>query len=182
MTPKARFREDIAAALKNDPATRTATEAFFVLPGLHAVWGHRLSNRMWLGGSRLWSRIVSQVVRYCTLIEIHPGATIGRRFFIDHGAGVVIGETAVIGDDCIFFHGVTLGGQGSSKDGRRHPKVGNGVIIGAGAVLLGPITVGDGAKIGAGAVVLKDVPPGSTAVGVPAKILPASGSKRGAKR
>jgi serine O-acetyltransferase len=133
---------------------------------------------MWGWGWRFVARLVSQIVRWWTLIEIHPAATIGDRLLIDHGAGVVIGETAVIGDDCTFYHGVTLGGQGDTRDGRRHPTIGNAVIIGAGAIVLGPIHIGDNAKIGAGAVVLKDVPANRTAVGVPARILPAAGRRK----
>lgn len=159
-------------ALDRDPATRTRTEAFWVLSGLHAVWWYRMNHMFWGWGWKFVARFISQIVRWWTLIEIHPSATIGDRLFIDHGAGVVIGETAVIGDDCTFYHGVTLGGQGDVKNGRRHPHIGNGVIIGAGAIILGPITVGDNAKIGAGAVVVRDVPARSTAVGVPARIIP----------
>lgn len=159
-------------ALDRDPATRTRTEAFWVLSGLHAVWWYRMNHMFWGWGWKFVARFISQIVRWWTLIEIHPSASIGDRLFIDHGAGVVIGETAVIGDDCTFYHGVTLGGQGDVKDGRRHPRIGNGVIIGAGAVVLGPITVGDNAKIGAGAVVVTDVPANATAVGVPARIIP----------
>jgi serine O-acetyltransferase len=159
-------------ALDRDPATRTRTEAFWVLSGLHAVWWYRMNHMFWGWGWKFVARFISQIVRWWTLIEIHPSASIGDRLFIDHGAGVVIGETAVIGDDCTFYHGVTLGGQGDVKDGRRHPRIGNGVIIGAGAVVLGPITVGDNAKIGAGAVVVTDVPANATAVGFPARIIP----------
>jgi serine O-acetyltransferase len=129
---------------------------------------------LWGWGWKFLARLISQIVRWWTLIEIHPGATIGNRLFIDHGAGVVIGETAIVGDDCTFYHGVTLGGQGDVKNGRRHPAVGSGVAIGAGAIILGPITVGNNALIGAGAVVLKDVPANRTAVGVPAQLLPKS--------
>jgi serine O-acetyltransferase len=129
---------------------------------------------LWGWGWKFIARLISQIVRWWTLIEIHPGATIGNRLFIDHGAGVVIGETAIVGDDCTFYHGVTLGGQGDVKNGRRHPSVGSGVAIGAGAIILGPITVGDNALIGAGAVVLKDVPANRTAVGVPAQLIPKS--------
>lgn len=164
-------------ALDRDPATRNRTEAFWVLSGLHAVWWYRMNHMFWNWGWKFIARFISQIVRWWTLIEIHPGATIGDRLFIDHGAGVVIGETAIIGDDCTFYHGVTLGGQGETKNGRRHPQIGNGVIIGAGAVILGPITVGDNAKIGAGAVVVKDVPANATAVGVPARNIPASKRK-----
>ncbi|CAB4530669.1 unannotated protein [freshwater metagenome] len=158
-------------ALDRDPATRSRAEAFWVLSGLHAVWWYRMTHMLWGWGWRFIARFISQIVRWWTLIEIHPGATIGNRLFIDHGAGVVIGETAVIGNDCTFYHGVTLGGQGDVKNGRRHPTLGNGVAIGAGAILLGPITIGDNALIGAGAVVLIDVPANRTAVGVPARVL-----------
>ena len=177
MNPLHRIREDLAMAMDRDPATRTRTEAFWVLSGLHAVWWYRLTHMLWGWGWKFVARLLSQIVRWWTLIEIHPAATIGRRLFIDHGAGVVIGETAIIGDDCLIFHGVTLGGQGSVKDGRRHPEIGNGVIIGAGAVILGPITIGHGAKIGAGAVVVNDVPNNRTAVGIPARVLPTKGGR-----
>lgn len=159
-------------ALDRDPATRTRTEAFWVLSGLHAVWWYRLNHMLWGWGWKFIARFLSQQVRWWTLIEIHPGAKIGNRLFIDHGAGVVIGETAIVGDDCTFYHGVTLGGQGDVKEGRRHPTLGNNVVVGAGAVILGPIVVADGAKVGAGAVVLKDVAAGRTVVGVPAREIP----------
>lgn len=177
MKPIQRIRADVGAAMKLDPATRNGFEAFFVLSGLHAVWWYRLTNTLWRHRLPFVARLLSQIVRWWTLIEIHPGARIGDRLFIDHGAGVVIGETAIIGDDCLFYHGVTLGGQGDVRGDRRHPKIGNNVVIGAGAVILGPITIGDNAKIGAGAVVLTDVPAGRTAVGVPAKLLPAKKSR-----
>ena len=172
MTPFLRIRDDIRAAMRNDPATRNGFEAFWVLSGLHAVWWYRLNHWLWKRRLTLVARLVSQIVRWWTLIEIHPGARIGERLFIDHGAGVVIGETAIIGDDCLFYHGVTLGGQGDVRGNRRHPQVGSRVTIGAGAIILGPITIGDDALIGAGAVVVTDVPAGRTAVGVPARILP----------
>lgn len=159
-------------ALDRDPATRTRTEAFWVLSGLHAVWWYRLNHMLWGWGWTFIARFLSQQVRWWTLIEIHPGAKIGNRLFIDHGAGVVIGETAIVGDDCTFYHGVTLGGQGDVKEGRRHPTLGNNVVVGAGAVILGPIVVADGARVGAGAVVLKDVAAGRTVVGVPAREIP----------
>lgn len=178
MTPIQRIREDLAMAKDRDPATRSGTEAFWILSGLHAVWWYRLTHMIWGWGWKFVARFISQIVRWWTLIEIHPGATIGNRLFIDHGAGVVIGETSIIGDDCTFYHGVTLGGQGDVKDGRRHPQLGNNVVVGAGATILGPISVGDNAKIGAGAVVLKDVPAGRTAVGVPARELPNTKPKR----
>ena len=172
MTPFLRIRDDIRAAMRNDPATRNGFEAFWVLSGLHAVWWYRITHWLWKRRLTFVARVVSQIVRWWTLIEIHPGARIGERLFIDHGAGVVIGETAIIGDDCLFYHGVTLGGQGDVRGNRRHPQVGSRVTIGAGAIILGPITIGDDALIGAGAVVVTDVPAGRTAVGVPAKILP----------
>ena len=172
MTPFLRIRDDIRAAMRNDPATRNGFEAFWVLSGLHAVWWYRLTHWLWKRRLTFVARLVSQIVRWWTLIEIHPGARIGERLFIDHGAGVVIGETAIIGDDCVFYHGVTLGGQGDVRGNRRHPQVGSRVTIGAGAIILGPITIGDDALIGAGAVVVADVPAGRTAVGVPARILP----------
>ena len=157
--------------MKHDPASRNAVEAFFILSGLHAVWWHLIARLLWNIGLKFIARVLSQSARLWTLIEIHPAAKVGERVFIDHGAGVVIGETAEIGNDCVLYHGVTLGGQGDSIDGRRHPRVGNNVVIGAGAPLIGPIIVGDGALIGAGAVVVSDVPAGYTAVGVPARLI-----------
>jgi serine O-acetyltransferase len=157
--------------MKHDPASRNAVEAFFILSGLHAVWWHLIARLLWNIGLKFIARVLSQSARWWTLIEIHPAAKVGERVFIDHGAGVVIGETAEIGNDCVLYHGVTLGGQGDSIDGRRHPRVGNNVVIGAGATLIGPIIVGDGALIGAGAVVVSDVPAGYTAVGVPARLI-----------
>jgi len=166
----ARLREDIQSVFDRDPAARTAWEVVTCYPGLHAALAHRFAH--WLWGHRLrWlARFVSNLSRMLTGIEIHPGATIGRRFFIDHGMGVVIGETAVIGDDVTLYHGVTLGGTSWNK-GKRHPTLGDGVVIGAGAKVLGPITVGAGAKVGSNAVVVKDVPAGTTAVGNPARVL-----------
>jgi serine O-acetyltransferase len=177
VNPFHRIREDVRAAMRNDPATRNGFEAFWVLSGLHAVWWYRVTHWLWKHRLPFVARLVSQIARWWTLIEIHPGARIGERLFIDHGAGVVIGETAIIGDDCLFYHGVTLGGQGDVRGDRRHPQVGNRVTIGAGAIILGPITIGDDALIGAGAVVVGDVPAGRTAVGVPAKILPEKKSR-----
>ena len=171
MSPFHRVRDDIRAAMKHDPASRNAVEAFFILSGLHAVWWHLIARLLWNIGLKFIARVLSQSARWWTLIEIHPAAKVGERVFIDHGAGVVIGETAEIGNDCVLYHGVTLGGQGDSIDGRRHPRVGNNVVIGAGATLIGPIIVGDGALIGAGAVVVSDVPAGYTAVGVPARLI-----------
>ena len=158
-------------AMDRDPASRNRFEAFFVLSGLHAVWWYRLTHMVWGWGWKFIARLLSQIVRWWTLIEIHPAALIGDRVFIDHGAGVVIGETSIIGDDCTLYHGVTLGGQGNVVDGRRHPHVGDRVVIGAGAIILGPITIGDDARIGAGAVVITNVPSGRTAVGVPARLV-----------
>ncbi len=165
-----RLREEIAVVFERDPAARTSWEVMTCYPGFHALLVHRLAH--WLWGARLrWlARMVSHCGRFLTGIEIHPGAQIGRRFFIDHGMGVVIGETAEIGDDCTLYHGVTLGGTSWDK-GKRHPTLGNGVVIGAGAKILGPINIGAGAHIGSNAVVVKDVPPGATAIGIPARIL-----------
>jgi len=164
------IREDIASVFARDPAARTTFEVLTCYPGLHARVLHRLSNTLWHAGLKWLARFVSHVARWLTGIEIHPGATIGRRFFIDHGMGVVIGETAHIGDDVTLYHGVTLGGT-SWKEGKRHPTLGNGVVVGAGAKILGPLNIGDNAKIGSNAVVVKDVPAGATAAGIPARVL-----------
>jgi serine O-acetyltransferase len=164
------IREDIASVFDRDPAARNTFEVLTCYPGVHARLMHRLAHRLWLWRFKWLARFVSHVARFFTGIEIHPGATIGRRFFIDHGMGVVIGETAEIGDDVTMYHGVTLGGT-SWKEGKRHPTLGNGVVVGAGAKILGPIHIGDGAKIGSNAVVVKDVPAGATAAGIPARIL-----------
>ena len=166
---------------ERDPAARTTWEVITCYPGFHAMMTHRLGHALWGAGFKWLARLVSHFGRFITGIEIHPGATIGRRFFIDHGMGVVIGETAEIGDDCTLYHGVTLGGTSWNK-GKRHPTLGQGVVIGAGAKVLGPITVGHHAKIGSNAVVVKDVPPGATAVGIPARVIEAqddSGSADG---
>ncbi|WP_281069983.1 serine O-acetyltransferase [Pelomicrobium methylotrophicum] len=165
-----RIREDIASVFHRDPAARNAWEVITCYPGFHAIVIHRLSHRLWTLGFKWLARFISHIGRWLTGIEIHPGARIGRRFFIDHGMGVVIGETAEIGDDCTLYHGVTLGGTSWNK-GKRHPTLGKGVVIGAGAKVLGPITIGDGAKIGSNAVVVKDVPPGATVVGIPARLV-----------
>lgn len=167
------LRGDLDAALASDPAARSRAEVALAYPGVHALWAHRAAAKLWRQGRYLAARLLSQAARAATGIEIHPGATIGPGFFIDHGMGVVIGETAEVGADVVMFHGVTLGGRSMNK-GKRHPTIGNNVIIGAQATLLGPITVGDGARIGAGAVVLTDVPAGAAAVGVPARIVPSS--------
>jgi len=165
-----RIREDIASVFERDPAARSVLEVLTCYPGFHALQLHRFSHWLWGAGLRLPARFCSHMGRWLTGIEIHPGATIGRRVFIDHGMGVVIGETAVIGEDCTLYHGVTLGGTSWNK-GKRHPTLGKGVVIGAGAKVLGPILVGDGAKIGSNAVVVRDVPAAATAVGIPARII-----------
>lgn len=162
-------REDVDAALDRDPATTSRLEMVLASPGLHAVWAHRVSHALWRRGARLPARVLSQVTRSVTGIEIHPGARIGRRFFIDHGMGVVIGETAEVGDDVMLYHGVTLGGRSMARV-KRHPTVGDGVTMGAGARVLGPVVVGNGAQVGANAVVVKDVPAHAIATGVPARI------------
>lgn len=162
--------EDLRAAVHNDPAARSTFEVFLTYPGVHAVWAYRLAHAMWEKSDRLRlpARILTQTARALTGIEIHPGARLGRRLFIDHGMGVVIGETAEVGEDVIIFHGTTLGGT-SMHPGKRHPTVGNRVTIGSGAKVLGPIEIGDDATIGANAVVVKDVPAHNVAVGIPAK-------------
>ncbi len=164
------IREDIRNVFARDPAARSVIEVFFCYPGLHALWTHRISHWLWTHHLKLCGRLASQLGRFLTNIEIHPGATIGRRFFIDHGAGVVIGETAEIGDDVLMYQGTSLAGTSLQK-GKRHPTLGNGVIVGAGAIVLGPILVGDGARIGAGSVVVKPVPPGATVVGIPGRVV-----------
>ncbi|GGK78491.1 serine O-acetyltransferase EpsC [Ornithinimicrobium pekingense] len=163
------IREDLDAAVARDPATDSRLEMALASPGLHAIWTHRVSHRMWTSGARLPARLLSQAARAVTGVEIHPGATIGRRFFIDHGMGVVIGETAEVGDDVMLYHGVTLGGR-SMEAVKRHPTLGDGVTIGAGAKVLGNIVLGHGVQVGANAVVTKDVPSMSVATGIPAKI------------
>jgi serine O-acetyltransferase len=163
------LRYDINNILENDPAAKSALEVFLLYPSIHALIMHRIAHSLFKRKMFLVARMISQLNRFVTGIEIHPGAKIGKGLFIDHGMGVVIGETSEIGDNVTIYHGVTLGGTGKDK-GKRHPTVGNNVVIGAGAKVLGPIYVGDNAKIGANAVVLKDVPYNSTAVGIPAKI------------
>jgi serine O-acetyltransferase len=165
-----RIREDIACVFERDPAARSTWEVITCYPGFHALLIHRLAHALWRMRLRWLGRFASHLSRFLTGIEIHPGAKIGRRAFIDHGMGVVIGETAELGDDCTLYHGVTLGGTTWNK-GKRHPTLGRGVVIGAGAKVLGPVVVGDGARIGSNAVVVKDVPPGATAVGIPARII-----------
>jgi len=163
----ARVREDIAAAKLRDPAARGAAEIAVLYSGLHAIWIYRVAHALWRRGWRFAARALSQTARWVTGVEIHPGATIGRRFFIDHGMGVVIGETAEIGDDVMLYHGVTLGGR-TRDAGKRHPTLGDGVAVGAGAKILGPITIGAGSVVGANAVVTRDAPADSVLVGVPA--------------
>lgn len=157
--------QDIEAVKRHDPAARYGLEILLLYPGMHAIWIYRLTHLLWKVHLKFIARMISQFVRFLTGVEIHPGAEIGKRFVIDHGMGVVIGETAVVGDDCLLYHGVTLGGRGNLVDKRRHPKLGNNVIVGANASILGAITVCDGAKIGADAVVLENVSSNSTMVG-----------------
>jgi len=165
-----RLREDIACVFERDPAARSFWEVLTCYPGLHALTLHRLSHWLWENQLRWLARFASHLGRFFTGIEIHPGATIGQRVFIDHGMGVVIGETAEVADDCTLYHGVTLGGTSWNK-GKRHPTLQRGVVVGAGAKVIGPIVIGEGAKIGSNAVVVKDVPAGATAVGIPARII-----------
>lgn len=171
-----RMREDVAAARLRDPAARSGLEVALLYPGLHAIWAHRVSHALWRRRLRLLARATSQLTRALTGIEIHPGARIGRRFFIDHGMGVVIGETAIVGDDVMLYHGVTLGGR-SRDAGRRHPTLGDGVAVGAGAKILGPVTIGARSVVGANAVVTRDAPEDSVLVGVPAKPRQRSGTE-----
>ncbi len=169
-------REDIAAVFESDPAARSYLEVFFCYPGLHAVWAHHATHWLWRHRFRFLARFGSQVARLFTGIEIHPGAEIGRRLFIDHGMSVVIGETSIVGDDVTLYQGVTLGGTGKEK-GKRHPTIGNRVTVGSGAKILGNITVGDNCRVGAGSVVLRSVPPNSTIVGVPGHIVLRDGQR-----
>jgi serine O-acetyltransferase len=164
------IREDIKSVFERDPAARNFFEVLTNYPGLHAIWWHRLNHKLWTSNWKWLARFLSTVARWLTGVEIHPGAKIGRRFFIDHGMGVVIGETAEIGDDVTLYHGVTLGGT-SWNPGKRHPTLGNNVVIGAGAKVLGPLYVGENARIGSNAVVVKDVPAGATVVGIPGRIV-----------
>ncbi len=166
----ATIREQIDTVFREDPAAKSTLEILLCYPGLHAILVHRVAHRLYKAGVPLLPRVLSQFSRWITGIEIHPGATIGRRFFIDHGMGVVIGETAEIGDDVLLYQGVTLGGTGK-ECGKRHPTIGNHVIVGTGAKVLGNIKIGDGSRIGAGSVVVHAVPAGSTVVGIPGKIV-----------
>ncbi|UJP11379.1 serine O-acetyltransferase [Microbacterium sp. KUDC0406] len=163
------MREDVASARLRDPAARGAVEIALLYPGLHAIWAHRVNHALWRRGLRFPARLGSQLTRWLTGIEIHPAAVIGRRFFIDHGMGVVIGETAEIGDDVMLYHGVTLGGR-TRDAGKRHPTLEDGVVVGAGAKILGPVVIGAGTAIGANAVVTKDAPADVVLTGVPAKV------------
>jgi serine O-acetyltransferase len=174
------LRDDIRAIVRNDPAARNVFEVI-LYPGLHAIITHRLAHRLWQYGIPFVPRLLSQIARFFTGIEIHPGATIGRGFFIDHGMGVVIGETTEVGDYVTLYQGVTLGGTGKQR-GKRHPTLGNYVVVGVGASVLGAITISDGARVGGGAVVVKDVPPHATAVGVPARIVATRDPETGATR
>jgi serine O-acetyltransferase len=172
----ATLREDIDSILARDPAASSRLVVILCYPGLHAVWAQRLTSRLWRAKLRLIARLLSQFARLATGIEIHPGATIGRRVFIDHGSGVVIGETAIVGDDVTLYQGVTLGGTGHER-GKRHPTVREGVFVGSNAQVLGNIVIGENSRVGAGSVVLRDVPPNSTVVGVPAHIVYQNGER-----
>src|SRR4029078_11034570 len=165
------LREDIASVFERDPAARSKWEVLTCYPGLHAIWIHRLAPWLWTTGLRCLGRFASHLGRFVTGIEIHPGAKIGSCVFIDHGMGVVIGETAEVGDGCTIYQGVTLGGTSLYRGAKRHPTLGEGVVVGAGAKVLGGFTVGDGARIGSNAVVVKEVPPGATVVGIPGRIV-----------
>ncbi len=169
-------REDVAAVLERDPAAKSKIEVVLLYSGLHALWIYRVNHWLWMHGWRFVARAMSQVGRLITGIEIHPGAQIGRRFFVDHGMGVVIGETTIVGDDVTLYQGVTLGGTGKEV-GKRHPTIGNNVVIGAGARVLGNITIGENSRVGAGSVVLRDVPDNSTIVGVPGHIVFRAGKR-----
>lgn len=170
------LRRDIQAVRERDPAARSLLEVLVCYSGLHALIAHRIAHQLWKWGVPFLPRFISHLTRFFTNIEIHPGARIGAGFFIDHGAGVVIGETTEIGENVTIYQGVTLGGTGKER-GKRHPTIGDHVVIGAGAIILGPVPIGDHAKIGAGAVVLKPVPPHSTAVGVPARVVVQAGQR-----
>lgn len=170
------IKEDIACVFERDPAAQTILEVIFVYPGFHAVLAHRICHRLWSKGFKFIANFIAHISRWLTGIEIHPGAVIGRRFFIDHGMGVVIGETTIIGDDCTLYHGVTLGGTSWNK-GKRHPTLKNGVVVGAGAKILGPIDIGENARVGSNSVVLKAVADGATVVGIPGRVVGARDSQ-----
>jgi serine O-acetyltransferase len=176
MSLSSRIREDIDSVMERDPAARSRIEVFLCYPGLWAVWYYRISNELWRSHMCLLARIFSQIARFFTGVDIHPGATIGRRLFIDHATGVVIGETAIVGNDVTLYQGVTLGGTGKGH-GKRHPTLCDGVFVGNNANVLGNITVGENSRVGAGSVVLADVPPNSTVVGVPAHIVYRNGER-----
>lgn len=175
------MKDDIQSVFRRDPAARNTWEVLTCYPGLHAIWLHRIAHALWLRGWKWLARMVSNLGRLLTGIEIHPGAKVGQRFFIDHGMGVVIGETAEIGNDVTLYQGVTLGGTSWNK-GKRHPTLEDGVVVGAGAKVLGPFTVGAGAKIGSNAVVTKEVPAGATAVGIPGRIIAKATDEQAARR
>ena len=170
------IKEDVASVRERDPAARSDAEILLLYSGVHAILAYRVAHKLYLGKKYFSARAVSQIARFFTGIEIHPGATIGHSFFIDHGAGVVIGETCEIGDHCTIYQGVTLGGTGKDS-GKRHPTLGNNVMVGTGAKVLGPFKIGDNAKIAAGAVVLKEIPENATAVGIPARVVRRGGEK-----
>ena len=173
-----RIREDIDSVIQRDPAAQSRLQVLLCSPGLHAVWSYRLNHWLWLRGWRLTARVLSQATRFWTGVEIHPGAVLGRRLLIDHGMGVVIGETATVGDDVTLYQGVTLGGTGNADHGRkRHPTLCNSVFVGNNSNILGDITIGENSRVGAGSVVLRDVPPNSTVVGVPAHIIYRNGQR-----
>ena len=176
--PKGGLSGLLEAYQRRDPAARSKLEVFLLYQGVHAVIFHRVSHWLWQHDCRFLARLNSQIARHCTGIEIHPGATIGKRLVIDHGMGIVIGETAEVGDDCLIYHGVTLGGTGKDQ-GKRHPTIGNNVLISTGAKVLGPFTVGDNSRIGANAVVLQEVPPDSTVVGIKARVVKIAGQRIG---
>ncbi|SDN91901.1 serine O-acetyltransferase [Psychrobacillus sp. OK028] len=171
-----RMKEDIAVVFEQDPAANSKLEVVLTYAGLHAIWSHRIAHALFKKKFFFLARVISQISRFFTGVEIHPGATIGRRFFIDHGSGVVIGETCEIGDDCTIYQGVTLGGTGKEK-GKRHPTLHNNVLVATGAKVLGSITIGENSKVGAGSVVLKDVPTNSTVVGIPGVVVIQDGVK-----
>lgn len=171
-----RLKEDIKVVFDRDPAARTSFEILMTYPGVHAILLHRFSHKLWKLNWRFLSRLTAHISRFITGIEIHPGAVIGKRFFIDHGMGVVVGETAVIGDDCTLYHSVTLGGTSWQK-GKRHPTLGNGVVVGAGAKVLGPIEIGDNARVGSNSVVVRNVPAEATIVGIPGRLVNTQESK-----
>jgi serine O-acetyltransferase len=170
------IKEDIQTVLERDPAARTTLEVLLCYPGLHAIWMHRLNHRLWNAGLKTPARFLSYWTRAITGIEIHPAAQIGKRFFIDHGLGVVVGETAIVGNDVLLYQQVTLGGTGKKRD-KRHPTLEHNVVVGAGAKILGNITIGRGSQVGAGSVVVKDVPPDCTVVGIPGRIIMRNGKR-----